>query len=121
MAAECFVGHQPEIDHLRPPRHVGIDQPTQEPRNSTWQRLRARDPDVEITRVLTVATGAGAEEEDLEPLVANLIQANPPGLGEVTLLEGRAGRGRGDRGGNGGIVTEAGERFTGGGFCRRGW
>ena len=92
MAAEGLVGDEGEVDHLASPGHVLLDQPIHEPLHTAGERLRPGNADVEITRVFAMPSGARAEEKNLVAGVGHRIEADPPGLGEVFLLEGRPRR-----------------------------
>lgn len=93
MAAEGLVGNEGEVDHLASPGHVRLDQAIHEPRHAAGKRFRPGDADVEIARVIAMPAGTRTEEKNLVAGVGDFLQADPPGLGEVFLLEGRAGAG----------------------------
>ncbi|MCX7404078.1 MAG: hypothetical protein NTY87_13485 [Planctomycetia bacterium] len=55
------------------------------------QRLGPGDPNVDIAAMLAMPPGSRPEQENLVPRISHFRETNPPGLGEVFLLEGRTG------------------------------
>jgi hypothetical protein len=101
-----LVGHEPKIHHLTPPGNIRLKQLVHQPRHAAGQRFRAGDADVDVARMVAVAPGPRAEQEDLVAGIGDLLEADLPGLGEVAVFEGGAG-GHGVGGGFSGLPVGA--------------
>jgi len=101
---KLLVGDQCEVDHLAPPRHVGLVERAHQPQHAFRNRLGACDADIHVARMLAVAPGAGPEQKDFVARVGDRGQADLLGEREIPLLERRAQRRRGGGARHAGIV-----------------
>lgn len=83
MLPECLVGHEREIDHLTPPRHVRFGQQPEQVRDPAWERLGPGDPDIDVAAMVAMPPGPRSEQENLVPRIGHGFEADPPSRGDI--------------------------------------